>query len=82
MRISVIALLALLAGPALAEDLCTFTFNTVSRRVEPRCTGLLRDAPLAAKERLLLSSGRAKVCVVRLERNDRKQLRMSDPECT
>jgi len=81
MKIAVFALLASIAGSALAQDACTFAFNTVSRRIEPRCTGVLRDAPLGGKERLLLTSGRAKVCVVRLERNDAKQLSMSKPEC-
>ena len=81
MKIAVFALLALVAGQALAQDACTFTYNSVSRRVESRCTGVLRDAPLGAKERMLLSSRQAKLCVVRLERNEAKQLRMSTPEC-
>lgn len=80
MRTIVFALLTLVAGAAVAEGSCTFTYNTVSRKIEQRCAGM-PTAPLGIQERALLTSGRAKVCVVKTERFGANQIRHAKPDC-
>jgi hypothetical protein len=82
MRIIAFALLALVAGSAAAaaQGTCTFTYNTVSRKVEMRCTGI-PSAPLGVNERALLATGRVKACVVEAERVGDTQLRLASPVC-
>ena len=60
-----LVLLTLLSGSALAQGLCRFTYNPVSRKVDMRCEGGMASAPLGVHERALLASGKAKVCTVR-----------------
>jgi hypothetical protein len=80
MRTIVFALLTLVAGSAAAQGSCTFVYNTVSRKVEMRCTGI-PSAPLDVGERALLATGRVKSCVVVAERVSDNQLRLASPVC-
>lgn len=80
MRLALIALFALVAGPAAAQGSCTFVYNTVSKKVESRCQGI-PAAPLGANERIALMTGRVKSCVVEVERASAKHLKPAPPVC-
>ena len=80
MRIIVFALLTLFAGAAAAEGSCAFTYNSVSRKIEQRCKGM-PTAPLGVQERALLTSRKAKVCVVKTERFGANLIRLAKPDC-
>lgn len=80
MKFLLIALLALIAGPAAAQGSCTFVYNTVSKKIESRCQGV-PAAPLGVEERVALISGRVKSCVVAVERVAAKQLQPAAPVC-
>ena len=64
-RAVVLALLMVASGSALAAGSCSFTYNTISRRIEMRCEGGMASAPLGDNERIALISGKLKTCVVK-----------------
>ena len=81
MRIVLFALLALAASAsAHAEGTCSFTYNPYAKRIDSRCQGI-PTMQLGVTERALLSSGRAKVCVIKVERSGPRQVRALPAEC-
>lgn len=80
MRIALLALLAVACGPAFAEGTCTFTYNPYAKRIDSRCQGI-PSMQLGVHERALLSSGKAKVCLVKVERVGPQQVRALPAEC-
>jgi len=81
MRIVLLSLLTLAAsGAAHAEGACTFTYNPYAKRIDARCQGV-PPMQLGVHERALLSSGNAKVCIVRVEKVGPRQVRVLPAEC-
>lgn len=81
MRIVLFALLALAASAsAHAEGACTFTYNPYAKRIDARCQGV-PEMQLGVHDRALLTSGKAKVCVIKVERSGPRQVRALPAEC-
>ena len=75
MQRTLIALLfAVAAGSASAQDdkSCTFVYNKFAKRVEMTCRGM-PHAPLDVHDRVSLTTGKAKACVVRFDRSNANQ---------
>jgi hypothetical protein len=80
MRIALLALLAAACGSAFAEGTCTYTYNPYAKRVDSRCQGI-PQMQLGVHERALLTSGKAKVCLIKVERVGPRQVQALPPEC-